>query len=161
MTKEEREKEAKKNIFLKVCEQYSNGEPLKEVMKAYNLTPVIFAGWLSDPEWKEIFDKASEAFLLFQDLNIKTKALQAFEKLVEGYTVKEISVETTGEGDTKKILKTITKDKHFSPNVQAVIIALQKLIPNVYSDPSKLLPPPPDQEEEQVYRLGNGQIIKF
>lgn len=161
MTKEERDIEAKRNVFLKVCEQYSNGEALNIVMKSYSLTPMLLADWLRDPEWRSIFEKSSEAFLLFQDLNIKTKALLAFEKLVEGYTVKEISVETTGEGEKLKVIKTITKDKHFAPNAQAVLIALQKLIPNVYSDPSKLLPPPQDQEAEQVYRLGNGQIIKF
>lgn len=155
--KEELENEAKKSIFLKICDQYSNGEPLSKAMKDFKVTPMVLSEWLKDPTWKEIFDQASAAFLLFQDLNIKTKALKSFEKLVEGFTVQEVQTESVGD----KVVRTIVKDKHFAPNVQAVIIALQKLIPNIYSDPSKLLPPAQSEEAEQIFKLGNGKEIKF
>lgn len=156
-TKEEIENEAKKSLFHKICNRYSEGEALVEVLKSYKITPMVFSDWLKDPEWKSEFDRCSEAFLIFQDLNIKTKALKAFEKLVEGFSVQETSTEMIGD----KVVKTIVKDKHFAPNVQAVVLALQKLMPNVYSEPSKLLPPPASEEEEQIFILGNGKKIKF
>lgn len=150
---------AKQNLFLKICDAYSEGDPLKEVLGRYHITPRMFADWLKDPECRQLFNESSEAFLLFQDQNIRTKALQAFEKLVTGFDVEEVTEESVMLPDgSSKPTRHITKTKHFAPNVHAVILALQKLIPNVYSDPAKLLPQSPEEEEEQIFKIGNSEI---
>lgn len=161
------ELEAVRNLFLAICDSYAEGTPLTDSFKQNRIKPQTFSKWLDEnPEWEKDFEKAQNSFTRFQELNLRTKALNSFEKLVTGFTEIEITEEFVptyseeGREIGKKVTRRQEKEKYFPPQPQAVIFALQKLLPKTYADPNKQLPEAPQEVEEQVFKIGD-QIIKF
>lgn len=156
-----------KEQFEEICEDYAEGTPLDRLISKYEIAVVKFYAFLGeDPEREAQFERAQMLYSRFQENNLITKALISFEKLITGYTEVEYMEEFVpqyGE-DGKEVSRIVTKrqekTKHFQPSAQMVQLALEKLIPHKYSQPSKLLPETPRVPVKQVFKIGN-QIIDF
>lgn len=156
-----------KEAFEEICEDYAEGTPLDRLISKHGISVVKFYNFLGeDPERESEFERAQTLYSRFQENNLITKALISFEKLITGYTEVEWSetyVPKYGD-DGKEIARIVTnrteKTKHFQPSAQMVQLALEKLLPNKYSQPSKLLPETPRVPVKQVFKIGN-QIIDF
>lgn len=156
-----------KKAFEEICDDYAEGTPLDKLIPQHGISVVKFYQFLGeDPEREAAFETAQRLYSRFQENNLVTKALISFEKLITGYTEVEYMEEFVpqyGE-DGKEISRVVTKrqekTKHFQPSAQMVQLALEKLIPHKYSQPSKLLPETPRVPVKQVFKIGN-QIIDF
>lgn len=155
-----------KEAFEEICEDYAEGTPLDKLIPQHGISVVKFYQFLGeDPEREAAFETAQRLYSRFQENNLVTKALISFEKLITGYEVIEYHEEfvpqyADGKEVSRIVTKRIEKTKHFQPSAQMVQMALEKLLPNKYSQPSKLLPETPRVPVKQVFKIGN-QIIDF
>ncbi len=104
-----------------------------EICKNIGISRNTYYNWLQKyPEFEEAVSQAEEDF---KEL-IKVEAKKSLVKLIKGYTVQEEKTVTVDTGkkdeDGQPIVrvkeKTVT-DKHYQPNVTAVITALTNLDP--------------------------------
>lgn len=166
VTKKDDEPILSKEEFEEICEDYAQGTPLDLLIPKHQLSVVKFYQFIGeDPEREAEFEKAQRLYSRFQENNLVTKALISFEKLITGYTVNEYHEEfipqyVDGKEVSRIVTKRIEKTKHFQPSAQMVQLALEKLLPHRYSQPSKLLPETPRVPVKQVFKIGN-QIIDF
>lgn len=154
-------------VFKTICENYSEGTPLDACITKAEWGTIQFYKYISEkPEREAEFETAKAFFATHQENNIVSIALNSFQRLIAGYTEIEYQEEYVpsynedGKEIARKVTKRIEKSKHFQPSPQLVQFALEKLLPNKYSQPSKLLPDAPKHSEVQVYKIGK-QIIKF
>lgn len=152
--------------FQAICDDYARGTPLDELLSKSEFEVIEFYRYLgSDVELEGEFDKAKALFASHQENNLATKLLTSFEKLITGYTEIEYIEEfvpqyENGKEVSRVVTKRTEKTKHFQPSAQLVQFGLEKLFPNKYSQPSKMLPDKPKTAVKQVFKIGN-QIIDF
>lgn len=156
-----------RETFQSIFDEYAQGEPLDRLLSKAKINVLEFYKRINDePELEAEFHKAKNLFTFHQNDTLVTDALHSFRRLITGYTEIEYMEEfvpqydDNGKETSRIITKRQEKTKHFQPSPQMVQLALEKLIPNVYSQPSKLLPEKPRELAKQVFKIGN-QIIDF
>lgn len=156
-----------RETFQSIFDEYAQGEPLDKLISKAEINVLHFYKFISDnPELEAEFHKAKNLFTFHQNNGLVTDAMHSFRRLITGYTEIEYSETFVPryDEDGKEVSRIVTqrteKTKHFQPSPQMVQLALEKLIPNIYSQPSKLLPEKPRESAKQVFKIGN-QIIDF
>ena len=156
-----------RETFQSIFDEYAQGEPLDKLLSKAKINVLKFYKHIADnPELEAEFHKAKNLFTFHQNDGLVTDAMHSFRRLITGYTETEYMEEfipqydENGKEKMRIVTKRQEKTKHFQPNAQMVQLALEKLIPNIYSQPSKLLPEKPRDTAKQVFKIGN-QIIDF
>jgi hypothetical protein len=156
-----------RETFQSIFDEYAQGEPLDKLISKAGINVFQFYKYIGDnPEAEAEFHKAKNLFTFHQNNSLVTDALHSFRRLITGYTEVEYMEEfvpqydENGKERSRIVTKRQERTKHFQPSPAMVQLALEKLIPNIYSQPSKLLPEKPRDSVKQVFKIGN-QIIDF
>lgn len=146
-----------------ICTNYALGEyTLVSCAENQSIAIKTFQEWRSESaEIAQLYSEAKRKCKEVRRKKLKTTALGAIQKLIEGHTFDELHQEVEpiyneeGEEIGTKTIKMKRVKKYYPPNASAAMFVLRALDPQTYRDAL-----PAAHSEKQTYLIG-GKEIEF